>query len=178
MTREDRIVDFYGGAADDRGRHLEQIWSWPDDEIETVHDFIQWLFPLDTVSRANPNAPLVTASTIQAFQQSDELRGKLEASLERMLAFYGLRHAGDRIEKSDTFPKQRRYWLGGYGWLGPNHNHLRITRILRSLALLGLPHHTQALAQCLADLYPFERSHINKTTLRYWMEAAADLPSG
>lgn len=44
---EDRIIGFYSGQqADHRGRQLHEIQSWPDGKLETVHDYIQWLFPL------------------------------------------------------------------------------------------------------------------------------------
>jgi hypothetical protein len=50
-----RLLDFYRGVgADTEGRRLEDILAWPDDDLEEVHDFIQWLFPLPEPSRASP----------------------------------------------------------------------------------------------------------------------------
>src|ERR1019366_1048610 len=41
-----RLVDFCRGLkTDTEGRLLEDILAWPDDDLEEVHDFIQWLFP-------------------------------------------------------------------------------------------------------------------------------------
>ncbi|MBD2136681.1 hypothetical protein H6F32_03540 [Anabaena sp. FACHB-1237] len=37
-----------------------------------------------------------------------------------------------------------------------NHNHLRITRILKSLCLLGLKKYTQSLFKCLTEIYNLE----------------------
>jgi hypothetical protein len=42
-----QIIEFYSGAQPDyRGRYLREMQRWPDDRLETVHDFVQWLFPL------------------------------------------------------------------------------------------------------------------------------------
>jgi hypothetical protein len=57
------LVDLYRGrAVDTEGRSLKDVLSWPDDELEVVHDFVQWLFPLPEPSRFNPDAPLLTTS--------------------------------------------------------------------------------------------------------------------
>jgi Opioid growth factor receptor (OGFr) conserved region len=48
---DDPIVSFYAGETpDSRGRKIEEIWNFNDRQLETVHDFIQWLFPLPTSS--------------------------------------------------------------------------------------------------------------------------------
>lgn len=44
-------------APDHRGRKLSQIWQFTDAEMETCHDYMQWVFPLDQESGAVPNAP-------------------------------------------------------------------------------------------------------------------------
>ena len=42
-----RIIGFYSGTEPDhRGRYLHEIQRWSDDQLEKVHDYIQWLFPL------------------------------------------------------------------------------------------------------------------------------------
>ena len=69
------LVAFYrDGAQDDRGRTLNEILAWPDDRLEAVHDFIQWLFPLPERSGANPGAPTLDAATIEAFHATPAMR--------------------------------------------------------------------------------------------------------
>ena len=64
------IVAFYRrGAADDRGRTLDAILAWDDNRLEAVHDYIQWLFPLDEPSRFNPSATLLTPRDRAAFRE-------------------------------------------------------------------------------------------------------------
>jgi hypothetical protein len=54
------IIAFYSGEApDDRGRFLREIQQWPDQRLESVHDFIQWMFPLTEPSPVNPDAPVL-----------------------------------------------------------------------------------------------------------------------
>jgi formamidopyrimidine-DNA glycosylase len=165
-----RIVAFYEGAApDDRGRRLGDVLEFHDDQLEEVHDFIQWLFPLPERSGANPSAPVLDAAAIDAFHARPELRAALRTSLDRMLAFYGFGWNGDLIVKTPAFALRS-------GWLSAgNHNHLRLTRILRSLAVLGEPRAAQALLRILEQLYEEERAtgrnRISGTTLTFWRNA-------
>jgi hypothetical protein len=58
-------------------------------------------------------------------------------------------------------------------WIRPhNHNHLRLTRIIRSLKLLGLPKDAHALMLCLEDIHRVEgRDIISEETLKHWRQA-------
>jgi hypothetical protein len=165
-----RIVAFYeGGAPDDRGRLLDEILRFDDAQLERVHDFIQWLFPLPERSGANPAAPRLDDGTIQAFRTRPELRAQLRRSLDRMLDFYGFVRRGDDIVKGPSF-FERSDWLRA-----GNHNHLRLTRILGSLRLLGLPHEARALYDALSAVYREERrtgrNRISERTFHFWSSA-------
>jgi hypothetical protein len=167
-------IDFYEGAATDhRGRTLPEILNWPDDRLEDVHDFIQWLFPLPEPSPVNPAAPLLTPDAIAAFHLRAELRDRLRASLERMLRFYGFAlQNGPKVVPAENFRRRAANWLRPF-----NHNHLRITRILKCCALVGLDAEAHALLACLEDLAAQERakSHaaISPESLRFWRDAVA-----
>ncbi len=91
LTACSPLIGFYSGEQpDNRGRQLTGIQSWSDEQLEAVHDYVQWLFPLPERSAFNPGAPLLSAADIEAFHAGAELRGRLLASFRRMLAFYGL----------------------------------------------------------------------------------------
>ena len=46
-------LDFLSnGGTDFKGRTLESIWSFTDQQIESTHDFVQIIFPLDKPSRS------------------------------------------------------------------------------------------------------------------------------
>jgi hypothetical protein len=166
-----RIVAFYSGEApDDRGRSLQDMQSQSLDQLEYNHDYIQWLFPLPERSGANPRAPLLSAPDIRAFADSAVLRDNLLRSLSVMLRFYGLElvesPGGLEVRPGDTFAQRSEVWLTPY-----NHNFLRITRILRSLTLLGCAEHAAALFKCLESIYREHHRVIGPETFRYWTAA-------
>lgn len=168
----DVIVAFYlGEHADTRGRKIEEIWQWDDVRFETVHDYIQWLFPSQTRSQYNPNAPVLTEETIGAFRQSTPLRLRLRRSLRLVLRFYGLRllesaNGMVQVQRSPDFPTKARHWLT----IG-NHNHLRLTRIIDSTKTLGLEAYSIALFRCLAGIRRDYPQAISCETYRYWRAA-------
>lgn len=172
MRSPDPIVAFYAGTGlDAAGRRLAEILAWDDCRLEQVHDFIQWLFPTDEPSAVNPLAPLVTRETVEAFAQDAALRRQLLASFERMLRFYGLERREEAgqvlIRPASTYQARRDNWL-----VPGNHNHLRITRILTSLGLLGLGAEAEAFGACLTRVFEREgRTAITDRTFRFWMNA-------
>ena len=161
------IVRFYRGeGADTRGRTLDDILAWDDGQLEAVHDYIQWLFPLDEPSRFNPHAPLLTPADRLAFRHQP-LAANLRRALDRMLAFYGLRlDPSDprlHIVRSAAWNDRSPYWLQP-----GNHNLLRLSRIIRSLALLGQVGLAEALYKALKKE---GEGRVTAVTLGYWKEA-------
>jgi hypothetical protein len=162
------LVGFYrGGALDDRGRTLVEILAWDDERLEDVHDFIQWLFPLPERSGANPQAPVLDRETIETFHATPAMQKLLRRAFERMLRFYGLRWNGNSVERAENFRERTQSWL----WPG-NHNHLRLTRILRSTLLLGLESESKALFQALNGIYREFPERISSRTHAFWSDAS------
>ena len=164
---DSRIVRFYqGDSPDTRGRALDEILAWDDGQLEAVHDYIQWLFPLDEPSRFNPDAPLLTPADRLAFRQ-EPLAANLRRALDRMLTFYGLRFdPSDRrphIVRSSAWNDRSPHWLQP-----GNHNLLRLSRIIRSLALLGQAGLAEALYMALKKE---GEGRVTAVTLGYWKEA-------
>ena len=147
------LVAFYrDGAPDDAGRTLAEILAWDDDRLEAIHDFIQWLFPLPEPSGANPAAPILDPATIRTFQASLAMRNRLRQSFDRMLRFYGLHQvsspSGITVDRAPNFAARAQNWLRPM-----NHNHLRLTRILRSTLILGREPESKALFRALNAIY-------------------------
>ena len=172
MTADDPLLRFYRlEGTDARGRTLPEIWAWDAARLEGVHDYIQWLFPLPEPSAFNPKAPILTPETIAAFRADAQLRERLLRSLALMLDFYGLAldsvgNGAPWIEPAPGFAAKSRGWLHA-----GDHNHLRLTRILTSLRLLGRDDHSQALYRCLAGIAGDHPHAISATTLDYWRKA-------
>jgi hypothetical protein len=168
-----RLLDFYRGEARDAGgRLLPQVWGWSDDALEEAHDFVQWLFPLPEPSRFNSDAPLLTEEDIATFRGDRLLQENLRNSFQRILTFLGLTQEEDgRVVEGSNFSERVPDV-----WSVLNHNWLRITRILRSLRLLGLEQEAQALYDRLETFHRSSRFPIPPDTFAYWTEAVQGLP--
>lgn len=93
------------------------------------------------------------------------MRENLRAAFRRMLRFYGF-ESRDGIGRAGNFEEQARNWLRP-----GNHNHLRITRILRSLRLLGLQSEAALFLAELERLYRERPASITAESFRYWRAA-------
>lgn len=151
MAANARITGFLSGESPDgEGRYLTEIQRWPDRELESVHDFIQWMFPLTEPSPVNPDAPVLDAETIAEIRARPELQEAVRASLESMRRFY---------EESTH-------------WISPgNHNHLRITRILKCLKLVGLDLEAAAFFSYLEGIYAAAGPRITARSFEFWRDS-------
>ncbi|HYZ86398.1 MAG TPA: opioid growth factor receptor-related protein [Bryobacteraceae bacterium] len=162
------ILRFYRGSGDSQGRSLDQIWAWPPEWLESTHDYIQWLFPLDEPSDFNSHAPILTGDDIAAFRNDPLLQASLQQSLDVMLRFYGLESESEsgRITRSRQFGQRAGIWL-----TPDNHNHLRLTRILKSLTLLGLEESATRLFKALEEIYVNSTGRIGRKSYEFWKAA-------
>lgn len=188
------IVRFYDPAIkakDVDGRTVNEILRFSNSELESYHDFIQYLFPLPERSPVNPEAPTVTKDVRDAFLARPELREQLLRSLKRMLSFYGFKminpDAGEGTTDGESTTNQtsagndsgegfhicpalnfdltsKRTWRTSM-----DHNHLRITRIIRSLRVLGLEDEARRFYRALLEN---ERDCVSSRTLKFWKRAA------
>lgn len=180
-TREPFLIRFFDpttASPDLRGRTLTTILSWSDTDLERSHDYIQTVFPLPEGSMFQ-DAQLITPNIRNAFLSQPELRASLHTAFERMLAFYGLQLSHRQTEREDgttdsvqevtrgpNFDSNSRNWVTRF-----NHNHLRLTRILRSLRLLGLGEDAAALHEFLANDEDV-MSRVSPRSQMYWRRAA------
>ncbi|KAI0016595.1 hypothetical protein F4780DRAFT_783115 [Xylariomycetidae sp. FL0641] len=186
-----RLVDFYDpftGGEDFRGRTLDSILEWTDDDLEVSHDYIQTLFPLPEGSLVNGMAPVLDEETTLYFRARPDLKDNMRRALTRILSFYGFditwektdnpsgsdvvneKEAGGPSQNIIVEPKKSAK-AGFKHWLKPlDHNHLRITRILRSLRVLGLKPEAQAFYDALIstnDGY----GKVRQSSLQFWKRA-------
>ncbi|MEE1611461.1 opioid growth factor receptor-related protein [Microvirga sp. CF3016] len=140
-----------GVGRDGRGRLAADVLGLSDERLEEVHDYIQWLFPLQTRSGAQPGAPVLTTAEIDAIRMNPNAQNTLKKAAERMLRFY-----------QDT-----RWWLTSF-----DHNHLRITRIIHSLKLLVSPVEAQRFHCAILAINEAAGSPVNARSLQFWADAA------
>ena len=175
------LVRFYDSnikAKDAKGRTLTSITSWNDDQLEYHHDYIQLLFPLPEGSPFNPSAPVIDRTTFDAFRSRNDLKHYLRTALNRILRFYGFDFSHNlshnpghepsppdyKVVKAPNFDRASRNWVRKF-----NHNHLRITRILRSLRVLGLEREAKGFFEALKGV--FEGGRISEKSMMFWTRA-------
>ncbi|KAF2972067.1 hypothetical protein GQX73_g1628 [Xylaria multiplex] len=170
-----RLVNFYDPMTkgpDAQGRTLDEILGWSDDRLEYQHNYIQTVFPLPEESGFGHMAPVIDEETMLIFAQSPELKGNLLRALKRMLAFYGFDakdKEGHDYELLITPKKDRD--AGFSRWVVRiDHNHLRITRIIRSLRVLGLEGAARDFHNALIKVYTSVGT-IGSNTIGYWNRA-------
>ena len=161
------LAFYYGGHPDDKGRFLAEITRQDDLWLELTHDYIQWLFPLREISKVTPSAPLADREVIEAFLRDELLRQHLLASFIRMLHFYGLARDNGEIKKGANWVERKGNWF-----TEGTHNDLRITRILKSLSILGLRDEAEQFLACLEKLRTSELDcGVSEIAYRFWREA-------
>lgn len=174
-------VSFYApqnAAADARGRKLHTILAWSDNQLEWSHDYIQILFPLPERSPINPSAPVINEQVFSTFRSSPGHQGRLRDALVRMLKFYGLvlapRHSCGQgadgcweVQPGPNFAQASPNWVKRF-----DHNHLRITRIIRSCRVLGLEDEARAFHTALSRVAEGKQGVVSQKSLMFWQRAA------
>jgi hypothetical protein len=113
---------------------LSSVWSYENNNLERVHDFIQWIFPNSAVG-VDPTAPLLTPTSKGALERHLPLlqciRKMVRNSFARMANFWG-----QQINSSVALVKTSDQWHEN--WLNHTHNNPRMNRILECLSFLGM----------------------------------------
>ncbi|KAI1264414.1 hypothetical protein F5Y18DRAFT_81316 [Xylariaceae sp. FL1019] len=184
-----QLINFYDsgvGGKDRRGRTFRQILDWNYDQLEAHHDFIQWVFPLTEVSAYQIEVPVLDEETLLVFRKSTYLQYQVLVMLQKMLLFYGFDSDFKYDEKNTTEPfdftinpkndpgSRSLYWR----WLTTrNHNHQRITRIIRCLRLVRLGHIALEVFNAfihINETYKKGQSEsVSNISIAYWRRAAA-----
>ena len=145
-------LDFLSnGGVDFKGRTLEMIWSFTDEQIESIHDFVQIIFPL-----AKPSE-----STFHGYYlSSQEIINKIK----------GNQTAKENILKSSkwyfSFLK-RNIWLWNRKY---DHNQLRITRVIECLRLLVSEQEADKFYENVLKIIE-DDNRINEISLNFWNKA-------
>jgi hypothetical protein len=142
------IVGFLEGKTPDRwGRILAMLLQQTDHQAETTHDYIQWLFPLDEPSRSVNGAPVLTELEIDEIRESSLAQANLAKSARWFLGFL----------------QRNNHWITKY-----NHNHLRITRVIKSLRLLASDKAADEFRDKVLDLAGDNLNLVDQKARGFW----------
>ena len=137
-------------GSDFKGRTLDEIWSYSDNEIEGTHDFVQLVFPTNKPSQATFNKLFLNdQALIDKLKNNPKVINNLEKSAAWFLTF---------LSRNDSWQK------------GHDHNQLRITRVIESLRLLVSDEAADEFYKAILRLVK-DPTILNSTTLKFWEEA-------
>ena len=134
---------------DFKGRMIQDIWNYSDEEIESIHDFIQILFPLNKKSQSVFHGYyLETDDLVQSLKDDEQVKENILKSSEWFLSFL----------------KRHDYWKRGY-----NHNQLRISRIIECLRLIVGDKEANSFYELIIGMC--EGHRLNPNSIKYWKNA-------
>ncbi len=142
------LVNFLNETGPDhQERYLRDIWDFDDKAIEQTHDFIQWMFPLTEKSMSVPGVPTLSAEDIETIRTSEVARANLQKSANWYLGF---------LQRND-------HWIKAY-----DHNHLRITRAIKSLRLLVSQETAEAFLNIVFDITGDRVNVVRRDAIGFW----------
>lgn len=140
------ILSFFTeGAPNFDGMTLSDMQSQTNEEMESCHSYIQWMFPTAEPSKFS-DAPVLDHEIAATLSSSEIAVSNLKKSLTRFCDFLD--------SDIDNWCHDR------------NHNLLRITRVIRSLRLFGLE--AEAIAFYQKYLQFAVDREIHPDTLFFW----------
>ena len=136
---------------DFKGRTLESIWSFSDEDIERTHDFIQILFPLNKPSESTFHGYyLDSEDLIEQIRSNSIARENILKSSNWYLSFL-----------------TRNVWLWNRNY---DHNQLRITRVIECLRLLISEDEADKFYDDVLKIIK-DNNKVNQTSLNFWKNA-------
>jgi hypothetical protein len=161
-TQPSHILRFLAGEKNHQGYTYQDYLDKDWDEFEKCSGHFQWLFPLHEESNFNSQAPIVTEADIDFYdyKMDDKTWNTIRSNLGKGVKRYRYQ-LGLQPKDNVLIDEWARRW---------DHNHLRITRAIRSLRLFDLEDtaRTQLFNPVITYAKRFDK---DGTTLLYWWKA-------
>lgn len=138
-----------GGFADN-GMTFEDIMYSNNADLETHHNWVQWVFPLPKASRSVPDSPVLTQEDFDALKAEYYHLDRLVIARRRFLQF---------LDETDQ-------WMSDH-----DHNHLRITRAIECLSLFRGQDYATDFYDAVFRLLAKNDRDVNKDSKLFWIEA-------
>jgi hypothetical protein len=130
MNDDKLVLDFFLGVGyDSSNRSINDVLAFDEHNIESHHDFIQWIFPTKERSAYNQGAPIISGDFRNILFKSNVAQDNFCKTCKMFLSFCGFNCSKSTITDTQAYEKTV--------FVRPSHNLLRITRVLNSLNQTG-----------------------------------------
>jgi hypothetical protein len=125
------IVDYYLGKAEDSNSNtVNDYLSFDDERIAGYREYVPWVFPSAEASPGYVDAPVMDQEVVAKFKEDSILREMVRQVVNRYL----------------------KYLNGATGWRNSaDPDHIRITRMIRFLATIGMKEEAQKVAKWCSE---------------------------
>jgi len=136
---ESRVIKFLRKRiGDHRGRMLEQLQKYSNSELQSQHEWLEWLFPTCTPTPLSPNAVALTADDVKLIKREEDLQQAIRDNFKIFAKFLGIKveWKDGKVSISDGPDLQDRadnFW-DTHTWMV----FAAIDHVAKSLKLLGL----------------------------------------
>ena len=151
------------------GQMFFDILSYDDKMFEKKHNFIQWLFPIDTKSNWNWRSPILTNADIVDINNDALALEHINLGTQRFLRFLGYELEGLNVVKAANYQQRINQWV-----TKNNHNYKRISRFLCFCKMMGGEQYQIAqnfTNNQLAELWTTHKDIIGTDTISHWSSA-------
>lgn len=158
-----RAIDFLRGKIPDHnGLKVDQYFYMNETDMENFHDWVQWAFPIDTVSQHNNQCGNISRSdpiVLRAFKYGTKVYGNHLVLVQQYLATVGIDlYAGTNINKFFQVVDSPY-----------NHHMKRLSRVMLSLMITGNKMDARQLYKTLInDLVMRDPPAFQQKTIAYW----------
>jgi len=161
----------YEGGRNKNNTTLEEVWKFSDYELEHIHNYIQWMFPIVEPDYWNRDTPKLCEADIQEFKTNKSLKTKVAKSLLVISQFWGFDIDWDdsgklKMMKSASYGEKSKKWQTGM-----NHNFLRITRVIHCLNDLGFRELAETFYGGIMKVAAENPRRINANSVEHWKNA-------
>lgn len=156
------LVDFLTGSGlDYHNRSHESILRQSDQWWEASHNHIQWMFPTVTPSSYNFLAPVLTPDDIFQITQNKFAKLNIYRGAIRYLKVLGIEYVNNDFRWINENSLLCCSWVNR-----PDHNDLRISRLLESLTILRHSEFALKLFEFLR--IELKDNSLKQISLTYW----------
>ena len=147
---------------DSKNRSIEEILAYTDEQLEQGHDYIQEVFPTKSLSMFHLIKP-ITDKDLSSFYQNEQAKENVRTMYRRMLVFWKI--DGDRYKEWGSKAPERLWNKEG------DHNHLRMTRVLKSLKLLHLDEEYEDFSKRIREMLQDPGVNLSVRTRKIWLDS-------